>query len=79
LASKTAAYGSTAVAIGTMAWYSHMYAGGIPFLETGSANMIDEGLHPAKLPWSHSGLFDTFDHSRWVFISSHLLRETKDG
>jgi hypothetical protein len=56
-----------------------MYAGGIPFLETGSANMIDEGLHPAKLPWSHSGLFDTFDHSRWVFISSHLLRETKDG
>lgn len=63
-ASRTAAYGSTAVAIGTTAWYAHMYGGGIPFLETASANMIDTGLHPAKLPWSHSGLFDTFDHSR---------------
>lgn len=64
LASKTAAYGSTAFAVGTLAWYSHMYAGGIPFMQSADANMIDEGLHPPAHPWSHSGLFDTFDHSR---------------
>lgn len=63
-ASKAAAYGSSVVAVGTLAWYSHMYAGGIPFLPVGSANPIDEGLHPPKYPWSHSGVFETFDHSR---------------
>jgi len=27
------------------------------------ANMADEGLHPPAYPWSHNGLFDTFDHA----------------
>ncbi|UZJ55205.1 hypothetical protein CBS101457_004525 [Exobasidium rhododendri] len=62
-ATKTAAYGSTAVAVGTMAWYTHMYAGGIPFMQSADANMIDTGLHPPAYPWSHSGVFESFDHS----------------
>lgn len=64
LASRSAAYGSTALAIGTMAWYAQMYGNGLPFVPEASANMIDEGLHPAHYPWSHNGSFETFDHAR---------------
>lgn len=66
LASRTAAYGSTALAVGTMAWYAHMYGNGLPFVQEASANVVDEGLHPPHYPWSHSGVFETFDHSRCV-------------
>ncbi|PWN33461.1 putative CYT1-cytochrome c1, heme protein [Meira miltonrushii] len=62
-ASRTAAYGSTALAVGTMAWYAQMYGNGLPFVQEASANMIDEGLHPAHYPWSHNGSFETFDHA----------------
>lgn len=27
------------------------------------ANEIEEGLHPPKYPWSHNGVFDSFDHA----------------
>ncbi|MCO5585259.1 hypothetical protein L7F22_039192 [Adiantum nelumboides] len=63
LASRSAAYGSTALAVGTMAWYAQMYGNGLPFVQEASANMIDEGLHPAHYPWSHNGSFETFDHA----------------
>ena len=62
LASRTAALGASAFAVGSVAWYAHMY-GELPFLTTASANAKDEGLHSPSPPWSHSGLFDTFDHS----------------
>jgi len=62
LASRTAALGASAFAVGSVAWYAHMY-GELPFLTTASANAKDEGLHSPSHPWSHSGLFDTFDHS----------------
>jgi ubiquinol-cytochrome c reductase cytochrome c1 subunit len=28
-----------------------------------ASGLADEGLHPAALPWSHSGWFDSFDHA----------------
>lgn len=61
-ASRTAAYGSTAAAVGSIALYANAF-GEVPFLPTVSANMKDEGLHPALHPWSHEGHFETFDHS----------------
>ncbi|EPQ31224.1 uncharacterized protein PFL1_01409 [Pseudozyma flocculosa PF-1] len=60
-ASRTSAVAATAVAIGSVAWYNQVY-GTLPFVDSASANMIDEGLHPPKYPWSHSGPFETFDH-----------------
>lgn len=60
--SRSSAIAATAVAAGSVAWYNHLY-GTLPFLDTASANMADEGLHPPKYPWSHSGVFETFDHA----------------
>lgn len=38
--------------------------GTLPFVGEISANSpAEEGLHPPKYPWSHSGFFDTFDHA----------------
>lgn len=62
-ASRSAAFGSTALAVGTIAWYAHMYGNGLPFVQEASANPIEEGLHPPHFPWSHSGVFDSFDHA----------------
>ncbi|PWN51174.1 putative CYT1-cytochrome c1, heme protein [Violaceomyces palustris] len=62
ITSKTAAVAATAVAAGSIAWYNHLY-GTLPFLDKASANAQDEGLHPPKYPWSHSGPFETFDHA----------------
>lgn len=63
MASKAAAFTSTAVAVGTLAWYQHMYGSGLPLIDTANANMIDEGLHPPKHNWPHSGYFSSFDHA----------------
>ena len=43
-------------------WYQHMY-GEWPFLESLSANLADEGLHPPAYPWEHFKWFKTFDHA----------------
>jgi ubiquinol-cytochrome c reductase cytochrome c1 subunit len=40
-----------------------MYGNGLPFVQEASANPIEEGLHPPHFPWSHSGVFDSFDHA----------------
>lgn len=53
---------------GSIAWYTHLY-GSLPFVGEVHANSLaDDGLHPAAYPWSHKGLFDSFDHSRYVRV-----------
>lgn len=65
-------------AVGTIAWYTHLY-GTLPFIgEVHASHLSDEGLHPPKYPWSHSGWFDTFDHARcgrlcYTLISFSLI------
>jgi len=50
--------------VGTIAWYTHLY-GTLPFIgEVHASSLSDEGLHPPKYPWSHSGWLDSFDHAR---------------
>ncbi|TGJ84134.1 hypothetical protein E0Z10_g4638 [Xylaria hypoxylon] len=52
-----AAGASTALAIGSVAWYYHLYG------PTAHAmTPTEEGLHPAKYPWVHEQWFKTFDH-----------------
>ncbi|KAF7770577.1 hypothetical protein Agabi119p4_6551 [Agaricus bisporus var. burnettii] len=49
--------------VGSIAWYTHLY-GTLPFVgEVHAGHLSDEGLHPAAYPWSHSGPFDSFDHT----------------
>lgn len=61
-ASRTALYATTATAVGTMAWYTHLY--GVPFLPEASANTAaDDGLHPAKYPFEHYGMLETYNHA----------------
>jgi len=51
---------------GSVAWYTHFY-GTLPFIgEVHASHLSDEGLHPAAYPWSHKGIFDSFDHARCV-------------
>ncbi|KAL1892513.1 cytochrome c1 [Sporothrix stenoceras] len=52
-----AAAASTAVAIGSVAWYYHLYG---PTAQASAP--AEEGLHPAKYPWVHEQMFKTFDH-----------------
>ncbi|KAJ7132101.1 cytochrome C1 family-domain-containing protein [Mycena epipterygia] len=48
---------------GSVAWYTHLY-GSLPFLaQVHASHASDEGLHPPEYPWSHKGIFDTFDHA----------------
>ncbi|RKU40117.1 cytochrome c1 [Coniochaeta pulveracea] len=52
-----AAAASTAVAIGSIAWYYHLYG------PTAHAmTPAEEGLHATKYPWVHQQWFKTFDH-----------------
>ncbi|KAL7421115.1 cytochrome c1 [Cryptotrichosporon argae] len=61
-ASRTAIAGAASVAVGTTAWYAHLY--GMPFVQDASANTAaEDGLHPAQYPWEHRGWFDTFNHA----------------
>lgn len=52
-----AAAASTAVAIGSVAWYYHLYG---PVAQASSP--AEEGLHSANYPWVHQQMFKTFDH-----------------
>ncbi|KAL9938262.1 hypothetical protein V8E36_002885 [Tilletia maclaganii] len=62
--SRTAVAASSAVAVGSLAWYSHLYGNPLSaLLPSASASGADEGLHPPAYPWSHKGWFDTFDHA----------------
>ncbi|KIY70772.1 hypothetical protein CYLTODRAFT_419448 [Cylindrobasidium torrendii FP15055 ss-10] len=50
-------------AVGTVAWYTHLY-GTLPFVgEAHASAASDEGMHPIAYPWSHNGVLDTFDHA----------------
>ena len=63
-ASKASLAAFSALSIGSISWYTYFY-GTLPFLGEVSANSPGEaGLHPLAYPWSHNGLFDTFDHAR---------------
>lgn len=63
LASRSAIAGATALSVGSVAWYAHLY-GNLPFLPAASANSAaDDGLHPANYPFEHKGWFETFNHA----------------
>ncbi|KAF8428115.1 cytochrome C1 family-domain-containing protein [Tirmania nivea] len=48
---------ATAVAIGSAAWYWHLYGS-----EVYGMTPAEEGLHPPKYQWDHQGWLKTFDH-----------------
>ncbi len=59
---------ATVAAVGSVAWYAHLY-GTLPFIGEVHANSpSEEGLHPPQYPWSHSGVLDSFDHARYVLL-----------
>ena len=45
-------------------------AGALAFALDHSVRATDLELHPAKLPWYHTGLFNSFDHARYRFHST---------
>jgi ubiquinol-cytochrome c reductase cytochrome c1 subunit len=55
--SNVAAFASTSIAAGSIAWYYHMYG---PKAQALTA--AEEGLHPTKYPWVHEQWLKTFDH-----------------
>lgn len=56
----------TLLSVGSIAWYTHLY-GILPFLgEVHASSAGEVGLHPTAYPWPHKGLFDTFDHARYI-------------
>lgn len=64
MSSRATLASASLFAVGTVAWYTHLY-GTLPFVgEVHAGHLSDEGLHPASYPWSHRGWFDTFDHAR---------------
>ncbi|KAJ4173911.1 cytochrome c1 [Fusarium falciforme] len=54
---NVAAAASTTLALGSIAWYYHLY-GPVAHAMTPA----EEGLHPTKYPWVHNQWFKTFDH-----------------
>ncbi|KAF2757240.1 putative cytochrome C1/Cyt1, partial [Pseudovirgaria hyperparasitica] len=48
---------ATAFAIGSVAWYWHLYG-----KELNAATMAEEGLHATHYPWEHAKWHKTFDH-----------------
>lgn len=48
---------ATAVAIGSVAWYYHVYG-----TELHAMTPTEEGLHPTKYPWEHEKYLKTYDH-----------------
>jgi len=63
MSSRATLTSASLVAVGTIAWYTHLY-GNLPFVgEVHAGHLSDEGLHPPQYPWSHRGWFDTFDHA----------------
>ena len=64
MGSRTTLVSASLFAAGTIAWYTHLY-GSLPFIgEVHASSPGEEGLHPPNWPFSHKGLFDTFDHAR---------------
>ena len=58
----------TIAAVGSVAWYTHLY-GTLPFIGEVHANAPEEeGLHPPHYPWPHAGLLDSFDHARYAAL-----------
>ncbi|KAM5478140.1 cytochrome c1 [Microsporum canis] len=49
---------ATATAIGSMAWYYHLYGD-----EAFAMTPAEEGLHATQYPWEHSKWLKTFDHA----------------
>ncbi|KAF1950715.1 cytochrome c1, mitochondrial precursor [Byssothecium circinans] len=49
--------GATAIAIGTTAWYYHLYGRNVDAMTP-----AEEGLHPTQYPWEHTKWHKTFDH-----------------
>ncbi|OCL08948.1 hypothetical protein AOQ84DRAFT_292165 [Glonium stellatum] len=77
---KTTALGSgaTAFAIGSVAWYYHLYGQNVDAMTP-----AEEGLHPTAYPWEHTKWSKTFDHQalrrgfqvyREVCASCHSLK-----
>ncbi|KAH8071800.1 cytochrome C1 family-domain-containing protein [Cristinia sonorae] len=63
LDSRATLASATLFAVGSVAWYTHLY-GSLPFIGEVHANSpAEEGLHPPEYPWSHSGWLDSFDHA----------------
>ncbi|KAG2344060.1 cytochrome c1, component of the mitochondrial respiratory chain [Suillus weaverae] len=61
--SRASLISATLFSAGSIAWYTHLY-GSLPFIgEVHASSLADDGLHPTAYPWSHKGLFDSFDHS----------------
>ncbi|EPE04785.1 cytochrome c1 [Ophiostoma piceae UAMH 11346] len=54
---NVAAAASTAVAVGSVAWYYHLYG---PTAQASAP--AEEGLHSADYPWVHQQFLKTFDH-----------------
>ncbi|SPQ18908.1 866ed7dd-850e-4681-a341-67eff6f005fb [Thermothielavioides terrestris] len=52
-----AAAAATTLAVGSIAWYYHLYG---PTAD--AMTPAEEGLHPTKYPWVHQQWFKTFDH-----------------
>ncbi|KAI9772310.1 MAG: cytochrome c1 [Geoglossum simile] len=55
--STVAGSAATALAIGSIAWYYHLYG-----QEVHAMTPAEEGLHPTKYPWEHQKWTKTFDH-----------------
>ncbi|OTA89706.1 hypothetical protein M434DRAFT_398422 [Hypoxylon sp. CO27-5] len=54
---NVAAAASTALAIGSVAWYYHLYGS-----TAHAMTPAEEGLHPTAYPWVHAQWTKTFDH-----------------
>ncbi|KAK5990722.1 Complex III subunit 4 [Cladobotryum mycophilum] len=52
-----AAAASTTLAVGSLAWYYHLY-GPVAF----ASSPTEEGLHATQYPWVHQQFLKTFDH-----------------
>jgi len=63
MSSRVTLASASLFAVGTVAWYTHLF-GTLPFVgEVHAGHLSDEGLHPSSYPWPHRGWFDTFDHA----------------
>ncbi|EAU90205.1 hypothetical protein CC1G_05743 [Coprinopsis cinerea okayama7 len=63
MGSRATLASASIVAVGSIAWYTHLY-GSLPFLgEVHASSLSDEGLHAPAYPWSHGGVLDSFDHA----------------
>ncbi|KAF2178500.1 cytochrome c1, mitochondrial precursor [Zopfia rhizophila CBS 207.26] len=70
--------GATVFAIGSVAWYYHLYGRNVDAMTP-----AEEGLHPTQYPWEHQKWHKTFDHQalrrgfqvyREVCASCHSLQ-----